>query len=179
MGYREYLAWGGFFVLSNYMTYFISKTAWENTIVFLTLFYLTLRILYTDSRRTIAAVTAFMAIGGVLSEFLTYYGWILVTHKSSFHIDSMNQNYLLTIISRLVLLVFIKLLILLNLRTQGYRVEYTGLDRDLYDSGRQYFYIDSIGLAENIPSTVFWILSLSAWSCSSIFLPITCTIRCV
>lgn len=111
----EVLAWGGFFALSNYMTYFVSKTAWENTIVFLTLFYLTLRILYTDSRRTIAAVTAFMAIGGVLSEFLTYYGWILVTHKSSFHIDSMNQNYLLTIISRLVLFVFIKLLILLIL----------------------------------------------------------------
>ena len=65
----EVLAWGGFFALSNYMTYFVSKTAWENTIVFLTLFYLTLRILYTDSRRTIAAVTAFMAIGGVLSEF--------------------------------------------------------------------------------------------------------------
>ena len=42
----EVLAWGGFFVLSNYMTYFVSKTAWENTIVFLTLFYLTLRILY-------------------------------------------------------------------------------------------------------------------------------------
>lgn len=30
----EVLAWGGFFALSNYMTYFVSKTAWENTIVF-------------------------------------------------------------------------------------------------------------------------------------------------
>ncbi len=109
----EVLIWGGFFALSNFMTYCISKSAWENTIVFAVLFYFTLYMLYTDAMGTLAAVTVFMAIGGVLSEFLTYYGWILIIRENSFQINSINQKYLLMIISRLVLFFFIKLLLLI------------------------------------------------------------------
>lgn len=75
------------------------------------LIFLTLRILYTDSTWVLSAVTIFMAISGALSEVLTYYGWQIFVQKSEVRVNVENEEYLLMLISKLVMFFFINILL--------------------------------------------------------------------
>lgn len=108
----EICVWTVYFIWINYISYnSILKNEWDNTIVFIILFFIAMRILYTDTAWTLFLATAFLAIGGVSAEFLVYYGWLLYSGSRNFEIGSDNQRYLLMIVSKIVLLMFIKILL--------------------------------------------------------------------
>ena len=109
----ECFVWGMYFVISNFFTYSFAKSAWDNTGIFVVSFFFALRILYIDSAWVLSAVTAFMAISGALSEVLTYYGWQIFVQKSGVKVDTANEDYLLLLVSKLVMFFFIKILLAL------------------------------------------------------------------
>lgn len=104
----KYLGWSGYFVVANYFTHILSKNEWVNIIIIMLSFFVLLRVLYEDSEKTLATVTVFMVVGGVLSEFLTYYGWTLVTGRDVEDLNISGQ-YMLILISRVLMFFFIKL----------------------------------------------------------------------
>ena len=110
-GVCECCVWGMYFVISNFFTYNFANSAWDNTWTFVVSFFLTLRILYTDSTWVLSAVTIFMAISGALSEVLTYYGWQIFVQKSEVRVNVENEEYLLMLISKLVMFFFINILL--------------------------------------------------------------------
>lgn len=110
-GVCECCVWGMYFVISNFFTYNFANSAWDNTGTFIVSFFLTLRILYTDSTWVLLAVTIFMAISGALSEVLTYYGWQIFVQKSEVRVNVENEEYLLMLISKLVMFFFINILL--------------------------------------------------------------------
>lgn len=86
------------------------------------LIFFALRILYIDSAWVLSAVTAFMAISGALSEVLTYYGWQIFVQKSGVKVDTANEDYLLLLVSKLVMFFFIKILLALIKRHKNIRL---------------------------------------------------------
>lgn len=118
----ECFVWGMYFVISNFFTYSFAKSAWDNTGIFVVSFFFALRILYIDSAWVLSAVTAFMAISGALSEVLTYYGWQIFVQKSGVKVDTANEDYLLLLVSKLVMFFFIKILLALIKRHKNIRL---------------------------------------------------------
>lgn len=132
----ECFVWGMYFVISNFFTYSFAKSAWDNTGIFVVSFFFALRILYIDSAWVLSAVTAFMAISGALSEVLTYYGWQIFVQKSGVKVDTANEDYLLLLVSKLVMFFFIKILLALIKRHKNIRLNtqeyYKGQRKEKY-----------------------------------------------
>lgn len=63
-----------------------------------------------------------MAISGALSEVLTYYGWQIFVQKSGVKVDTANEDYLLLLVSKLVMFFFIKILLALIKRHKNIRL---------------------------------------------------------
>lgn len=118
----ECCVWGMYFVISNFFTYHFANSAWDNTGTFVVSFFLALRILYTDSTWVLLAVTAFMAINGALSEVLTYYGWQIFVQKSEVRVNVANEEYLLMLLSKIVMFFFIKILLALIKRHKNIKI---------------------------------------------------------
>mgnify|MGYP000400288310 CR=1 FL=1 len=78
--YTDYLVWGGYFAVFNGVTYVLTylgdgtSNIWLNILLFVCIFFVTIRILYTDSVRTLMATTIFMYMSGMCAELLVYYG---------------------------------------------------------------------------------------------------------
>lgn len=120
--YIDLLVWGGFFIIFNGGTYAITGltenvgNAWLNLLVFVCTFFLTIRILYVNSIRTLIAVTIFMYMSGMCAELLVYYG----RECLPWSYDG-DMNLLSTILSKIVWLLIIKLtslIIKLNRKTE-------------------------------------------------------------
>ena len=120
--YIDLLVWGGFFIIFNGGTYAITGltenvgNAWLNLLVFVCTFFLTIRILYVNSIRTLIAVTIFMYMSGMCAELLVYYG----RECLPWSYDG-DMNLLSTILSKIVWLLLIKLtslIIKLNRKTE-------------------------------------------------------------
>lgn len=118
----ECCVWGIYFVISNFFTYSFAKSAWDNTGIFVVSFFFALRILYIDSAWILLAATVFMAISGALSEVLTYYGWQIFVQKSEVRINMANEEYLLMLISKLVMFFFIKIMLALIKRHKNIKL---------------------------------------------------------
>lgn len=103
----ELLVWGGYFVIFNITTYILTNfvgVVWLNLLIFVFAFFLTIRILYVNSVRTLIAVTIFMYVSGMCAELLIYYGkgWLLHSYDG-------DMNLLCTVLSKLVWFLIIKL----------------------------------------------------------------------
>lgn len=78
--YIEFLTWGGYFIIFNSVTYVVTSfgdnigNVWLNLLIFVCTFFLTIRILYANSVRTLIATTIFMYVSGMCAELLVYYG---------------------------------------------------------------------------------------------------------
>lgn len=76
--YIDLLVWGGYFVVFNGVTYiftsFRGNNVWLNLLIFVSAFFLTIRILYENSVRTLIVTTIFMYVSGMCAELLVYYG---------------------------------------------------------------------------------------------------------
>lgn len=118
----EYCVWGIYFVISNFFTYNFAKNAWDNTGIFIVSFFLTLWVLYMDSIWVLLAVTVFMAISGVLSELLAYYGWQIFLDRTEIEINMVSEEYLLLLISKLIMFLFIKILLALIRRHKNIKL---------------------------------------------------------
>lgn len=105
--YFDFIVWSGYFLVFNLATYAIADFAgnvWVNLLIFVSTFFITVRILYSNPVRTLTAVTAFMYLGGMCSELLVYYGkeWLPETFGRE-------SDLLCTILSKIVLFFIIKL----------------------------------------------------------------------
>lgn len=105
--YVELLVWGGYFAIFNIATYTFTNyvgAVWMNLLIFVLAFFVAVRILYTNSVRTLVAVTIFMYVSGMCAELLIYYGkeWLLESYEGDF-------TLLCTILSKLVWFLIIKL----------------------------------------------------------------------
>lgn len=78
--YIDWLVWGGYFIVFNGVTYIFTSfrgntdNAWLNLLIFVSAFFLTIRILYENSVRTLIVTTIFMYVSGMCAELLVYYG---------------------------------------------------------------------------------------------------------
>ncbi len=97
-----------YFVISNFFYLQFCKKCVGQYRNICCLIFFALRILYIDSAWVLSAVTAFMAISGALSEVLTYYGWQIFVQKSGVKVDTANEDYLLLLVSKLVMFFFYK-----------------------------------------------------------------------
>ena len=70
----EWCLWGGYFVVFNLATYLVQGPVWYNLLVFVVTFFLTVRLLYANSNRTLVGVTAFLYLSGMCSELMVYFG---------------------------------------------------------------------------------------------------------
>ncbi len=70
----EYIVWGGYSVIFNLVTYLFTGTAWINMLVFVTIFFVAIKILYQNLTRTLIAVTVFLYLSGMCAELLVFYG---------------------------------------------------------------------------------------------------------
>lgn len=70
----EWCLWGGYFVVFNLATYLVQGAVWYNLFVFVVTFFLTVRLLYANSNRTLIGVTAFLYLSGMCSELVVYFG---------------------------------------------------------------------------------------------------------
>ena len=64
-----------------------------------------------------------MAISGALSEVLTYYGWQIFVQISGVKVDTAIEDYLLLLVSKLVMIIFIKILLALIKRHKNIRLK--------------------------------------------------------
>lgn len=107
----EWAVWGTYFLIFNVTTYdFINQfhIPWLNLLIFVVTFFAAIRILYRNPTRTLIAVTAFMYLSGMCSEFLVFYGRELLLGN-----DGEKTDLLCTIMSKLVWFFLLKLVSLL------------------------------------------------------------------
>ena len=107
--YTEYLVWGGYFAVFNGVTYVLTylgdgtSNIWLNILLFVCIFFVTIRILYTDSVRTLMATTIFMYMSGMCAELLVYYGKEFLAWT-----DDAEVTLLCTVLSKIVWYLIIK-----------------------------------------------------------------------
>lgn len=78
----EIAVWGGYYVGINIATYFLCHNIWFNMAVSLAAFFLAVRIIYSDSLRSVLIITFFIYLTGMGTEILLlfliqYFGWPL------------------------------------------------------------------------------------------------------
>ena len=89
--YTDYLVWGGYFAVFNGVTYVLTylgdgtSNIWLNILLFVCIFFVTIRILYTDSVRTLMATTIFMYMSGMCAELQSSPN--LCVHSSSSYVS--------------------------------------------------------------------------------------------
>ncbi len=99
--------WAGYFIIFNLVTYAVANyigTAWLNLLVFVLIFFVTIRVLYSNPVRTLIAVTVFMYLSGMCAELFVYYGKELLPWEIDW-----NGDLLYTVLSKIVWLLIIKL----------------------------------------------------------------------
>lgn len=120
--YTDYLVWGGYFAVFNGVTYVLTylgdgtSNIWLNILLFVCIFFVTIRILYTDSVRTLMATTIFMYMSGMCAELLVYYGKEFLAWT-----DDAEVTLLCTVLSKIVWYLIIKftsLIIKLNRKAE-------------------------------------------------------------
>lgn len=108
--YIDLLVWGGYFVVFNGVTYIFTSfrgntdNVWLNLLIFVSAFFLTIRILYENSVRTLIVTTIFMYVSGMCAELLVYYG----KECLSWSHDG-NVILLCTVLSKIVWFLIVKL----------------------------------------------------------------------
>lgn len=108
--YIDLLVWGGYFVVFNGVTYIFTSfrgnidNVWLNLLIFVSAFFLTIRILYENSVRTLIVTTIFMYVSGMCAELLVYYG----KECLSWSYDG-KVILLCTVLSRIVWFLIVKL----------------------------------------------------------------------
>ena len=81
--YTDYLVWGGYFAVFNGVTYVLTylgdgtSNIWLNILLFVCIFFVTIRILYTDSVRTLMATTIFMQNCSCITEKNFWHGQMM------------------------------------------------------------------------------------------------------
>lgn len=78
----EIAVWGGYYAGINIATYFLFHNIWFNMAVSLAAFFLVVRIIYSDSLKSVLIVTFFIYLTGMGTEILLlfliqYFGWPL------------------------------------------------------------------------------------------------------
>lgn len=105
--YLNVIVWSGYFIIFNLATYAAANyigTAWLNLLIFVLVFFMTIRILYSNPPRTLIAVTAFMYLSGMCAELFVYYGKELLPWMENRDVD-----LLCTVLSKIVWFLIIKL----------------------------------------------------------------------
>lgn len=120
--YAEIMVWSVLFFVDNSLTYFIVKDAWFNSMISFALLLITLFLLYNNSILSICITSAFMLIAGILSEFVTVYGWIFITGQNWEGVQNDSNNVGLMIISKIILFLIIKLFIVLIQKKENSQV---------------------------------------------------------
>lgn len=98
----EFTMWIGYLFVFNLLTYKVIHTAWGNMIVFFLSFYITIRVLYADTVRTLIATTIFMYLSGMCAELLVFYGQLLIPGQM------VSDSNLYVILSKIVWFCLIK-----------------------------------------------------------------------
>lgn len=104
----EIAVWGGYYVSINITTYFLIHNIWFNMAVSLAAFFVVVRIIYSDSLKSILVVTVFIYLTGMGTEILLlflvrYLEWPL----------NEDTEMVYAIISRLICFCFVKTVSLL------------------------------------------------------------------
>lgn len=104
----EILVWGGYYVSINMTTYFLIHNIWFNMAVSLAAFFVVVRIIYSDSLKSVLVITFFIYLTGMGTEilllfFVRYLEWPL----------NENTEMVYAIISRLICFCIIKIVSLL------------------------------------------------------------------
>ena len=103
----DFAVWSAYFVVFNGTSYLLTDKlgiAWLNLFLFVFTFFVTIRILYADSVRTLITATVFLYLSGMCSELLIFYGrqWWLQGYDE-------DETLLCTVLSKLVWFIIIKL----------------------------------------------------------------------
>lgn len=109
--YLVWLVWAAYFTVNNLVTYMVTERtgiAWLNMPVILICFFVTVRTLYTDSARTLLAVTVFIYLSGMCAELLVYYGCAALGLSSAEGLD-----LLCVLVSKILWFLLVKLVALL------------------------------------------------------------------
>lgn len=107
----NYAVWGGYFVVFHFAAYIsadLSDLTLLNLVIYVSTFFITVRILYVNPVRTLAAVTIFMYLSGKCAELLVYYGkeWLPCTFDKA-------SDLLCIVLSKVVWFLIIELTSLL------------------------------------------------------------------
>lgn len=99
----EIIVWGGYYISINITTYFLIHNIWFNMAVSLVTFFVVVRIIYSDSLKSVLVVTVFIYLTGMGTEILLlflirYLEWPL----------NEDTKLVYAIISRLICFCFVK-----------------------------------------------------------------------
>lgn len=116
---EEFVVWGGYYVCINITTYFLVHNIWFNMAVSLTAFFLVVRVIYSDSLRSVLIVTFFVYLTGMGTEVLL----LFFVRFLDWPLDE-NTEMVYAIISRLICFCIVKTILLIVKKRRNIELDF-------------------------------------------------------